>query len=124
MSRIVFSIMLLFATSAAADVRYFSAIRDVPIAPGFTESQNAIGFSADRGRLVMEQADGPASAQAVRDFYVASLPPLGWSLSPTADGALVFARGRERLTFDVSAASGRTRIRAQLVVQPAAMNGD
>ena len=125
MSRFVFAFALICAAPAAAETRYFSEIGDLPLPAGFTEVEAATGFDSGQGRLVMLRAEGAATSQAVRAFYLESLPPLGWSFSPSSDGgALLFRRGREQLTLNMSEHGERTRVTAQLVVRPASMNAD
>lgn len=115
---------LMCAAPASGEARYFSALSDVPMPPGFAESDGAVGFDGASGRLVAARAIGDLSEAAVRDFYIACLPQLGWALSPRADGVLVFQRGRERLSFTLRSESGRTYLSADLVVQSAPTGTD
>lgn len=125
MSRFVVPAAVLFiAVPFSADASYFRAIDDLPLPPGFTERDAGAGFDSGAGQIVLVQAEGQLSATAVRDFYDRALPALGWSRSPQPDGALVFQRGREQLSFTVEAASGRTLLGARLLVLPASMNAD
>lgn len=125
MSRFALAVVIALAAPTQADARYFSGIDDLPLPPGFTELVvSAESFAGPGGRIVLAQAEGAAPGLAVRDFYYEALPQLGWGLSPQADGSLVFQRGRERLSFTVETADGRTRLGARLVVLPASMNAD
>ena len=122
-SRSVFIAALICAAPAYAEARFFAHISDLPLPPGFTESTVAAPFEGD-GRLVFAEATGRGDGIAVRDFYYATLPQLGWSES-TEGGAVVFQRGRERLHLFVHReANGAVRLRVHLAVQPAAMNSD
>ena len=128
MSRFAFAAALACAAAAHAaahaEVRFFSAIEDVPLPPGFVERDAAPSFEGPGGRIVLAAAEGEAQGIVVRDFYYDSLPQLGWSVSPQPDEALVFQRGRERLSFTVQAEAGRTHLGVQLAVLPAATNAD
>lgn len=125
MSRaVVFASALICAAPALANVTYFAAIEDLPLPPGFAEREAPTAFDSAEGRLVLAYAEGELSGLAVRDFYYEALPPLGWSVSPQPDGALIFVRGREQLSFTVERRDGRTRLGARLVVAPAAMGAD
>lgn len=125
MSRaLAFAGMLVCAAPAWADAAYFSAIEDLPLPPGFVERDAGAAFESPEGRLVLVSAEGELPGLAVRDFYYDALPPLGWSVSPRPDGALVLQRGREELSFTVEQRDGRTRLGARLVVTPAAMDAD
>lgn len=116
---------LVLAAPALAEARYFSVIDDVPMPPGFTEvAASADDFSGPGGRILLSEAEGAGSDGAVRDFYEAALPQLGWAVSPQPNGALVFQRGREQLSFTLDSADGRTLLGVRLVVLPAPSNGD
>lgn len=123
MSRAVFIVALVCAAQAQAQTRYFDRIPDLPLPPGFTETNSGAGFDG-AGRLVFAEAEGAGDGLAVRDFYYDTLPQLGWSES-LESGAAVFQRGRERLhLFLIREGENRVRLRVQLAVQPASMNAD
>ncbi|MEZ5994447.1 MAG: hypothetical protein R3C25_01700 [Hyphomonadaceae bacterium] len=115
---------LTLAAPAYADASYFSAIEDLPMPPGFVEAGAASTFDAGGGRVVVVEAEGAADGAAVRDFYYEALPQLGWAVSPRTDGALVFQRGREELSFTLDRDDGRTRLGARLVTHPASTNAN
>lgn len=121
MSRALFMVVLACAAPASAQTHYFAAIEDVPLPPGFVEGETS-GFAGEGGRIVLAAAQGELSGLAVREFYYENLPRLGWSLSPQPDDALVFQRGRERLSFTVESTGGRTRLGVRLAVLPASMS--
>jgi hypothetical protein len=115
--------VLACAAPASAQTHYFAAIEDVPLPPGFVEGEaEASAFAGEGGRIVLAAAEGELSGLAVREFYHENLPRLGWSLSPQPDDALVFQRGRERLSFTVESTGGRTWLGARLAVLPASMS--
>lgn len=125
MSRVLTCVATLtLASPASAEVGYFAAIEDLPMPPGFAEAGEASTFDAGEGRIVLAFAEGDLPGLAVRDFYYEVLPQLGWSASPQLDGALVFQRGRERLSFTLEDVDGRTRLGARLAVSPASMEAD
>lgn len=116
MSRVVFLAAILCAAPAFAQTAYFTALDDLPLPPGFSESAPPGVFESAEGRLVALSAEGAGEGIAVRDFYYAALPALGWTESPRADGMLAFRRGRERLTFTVERVGARTLLGAQVLV--------
>ena len=124
MSRALFAAIAVLAAPAIAEAQFFAAIADLPLAPGLSESAAGFGFGGDRGRLIMAEAEGDAAPEAVRAFYLATLPALGWSHSPEGEGMLVFLRGRERLTLSIGGEDGRTRLSARLAMLPAPMRPD
>lgn len=86
---------------------FLNAIDDVPLFAGLTETAEPVVFESDMGRVVRTNASGNADYAAVRDFYLASLPSLGWKREGDAvGGKLVFAREYERLTVSVEPAAG------------------
>ena len=123
MSRALLFSMVVLAAPAFAEARFFRTLEDVPLPPGLTEVDAGFAFEGEAGRIVTARAEGRAAAAAVRDFYVDTLPALGWSLSPGGE-AIVFQRGRERLTLSISTRDAGTRLEARLVVRPASMSGD
>jgi hypothetical protein len=123
-SRFAFLAALIVAAPAFAEARYFSELPDLPLPPGFTETNTAAGFDGAHGRLVVADAMGVATSAQVQNFYAESLPALGWSVSPTNDGTIVFVRGREELRLELTSTGGRTHVHVQLIVRPAPSNGD
>jgi hypothetical protein len=117
------ALAVLIAPAYAEDARFFAGMEDVPLPPGFTETEAAPGFESAQGRLVFAAAEGAGPALAVRDFYYETLPELGWSVSDEG-GAAVFQRGRERLHFYIESEGRRVELRVHMVVRPAATGGD
>lgn len=124
MSRFVFTAALICAAPAVAETRFFAAIDDLPLPPGFSELDAGAAFESEGGRIILVHAEGRLSLLEVRDFYCEVLPPLGWAESPQPDGMLVFRRGREELSFTADRDGVHTRLGARLIVHPASMNAD
>ena len=124
MNRFAFAAALICASPAFADAAYFAAIEDLPLPPGFVERDAGAGFDSGEGRLVLAYAEGELSGVAVRDFYYDALPQLGWAVSPRPDGALVFQRGREELSFTFEREGASSRLGVRLVTHPAPTNGN
>lgn len=122
MSRVVLAAaMSALAAPAYADVAYFRDIPDLPVPPGFAETQADAPFEG-AGRIVFAEALGRYDeAIAARDFFYAALPALGWAES-VEEGAAVFQRGRERLHLFMIREGESVRLKVQLVVQPEAMD--
>lgn len=127
MSRLILALLAAFyvLTGAAfAETRFLSALDDVPLPAGFSETEGGFVFEGPEGRLIEARARGPASAEDCRDFFEETLPALGWAASPRANDALAFRRGRERLSVQVAEAGGAREIVVRLVTQPASMAPD
>ena len=82
----------------ADDAGFVGGFDDLPLADGLVEIGGAgVVFDTPEGRIVERYANGNANAEAVADFYTATLPALGWRpLAP-----LVFGRDAEALTITV-----------------------
>ena len=124
MSRFAFIVGIVCAAPAFANAAYFAAIDDLPLPPGFSEVAGGPPFETAEGSIVFAIAEGRLSAEQIRDFYSASLPELGWAVSPDPDGALVYQRGRETLTFAVREGAQRTRLSVRLVTHPVPTQAD
>lgn len=114
------------STPAYAETAYFTAIPDLPIAPGLGEAIDPFGsFVAGDGELVFAFASGRAAPDAVERFYAESLSALGWSLQPSPPGEeITYLRGRERLALHIAPQDGGTYLEVRLVIRPASMNAD
>lgn len=123
----VFIAALVCASPAWAETAYFSAIPDVPIAPGLDEVLDPVQPSivAWGSELTLASAHGRTSPEDVARFYRESLSPLGWSFEPSPRAQdLAFIRGRERLNLHIEAQDEGTFLRVRLIVQPASMDAD
>ncbi len=83
-------------TAALADA-FVPGTEDVPLMPGLAPvAGSSVVFDKPEGRIVEAQAAGKVARAAVRGFYEASLPRLGW----TAAGADAWRREGEVLRLD------------------------
>ncbi|HEX6959015.1 MAG TPA: hypothetical protein VF194_13600 [Ferrovibrio sp.] len=82
------------ATASLAAGRFLSIAEDVPLMPGLTENADAATvFDKPAGRIASTEASGAVSRAAVKQFYDATLPQLGWQ----AEGPAEYHRESERL---------------------------
>ncbi len=101
----VLAALLAAAPAHAAD--FLKAIEDVPVPAGLTETAEPTVFESGQGRVVRTNASGNADYSTVRNFYLESLPALGWKREADgAGGKLVFTREHERLTLSIEPAAG------------------
>jgi hypothetical protein len=85
-------------TGAGADA-YVEGIPDLPLMPGLTTlPDSGLVFDKPGGRIVEAFAEGSLTPEAVRSFYDATLPQLGWR----REGAGAYLREGERLKLDLS----------------------
>jgi hypothetical protein len=128
MSRaLIVAAALAVAPAAYAEARFFTAIEDLPLAPGLEEAGPAFWFDDANGRIIGVVARGWTDPYEVRRFYLDTLPALGWAYTPGAgvDGELVFQRGRERLALDISPYyGGGVQVETRLFIRPAPSRND
>ncbi len=97
--------------------RFSSYIDDLPIMPGLNETDQGYAFDLFQGgRMAEVRLNGAADAQAVRSFYAAILPRLGWT--PTGPEVYIYKRGRERMIFRVEPAKSGPGLNVVFVVTP------
>lgn len=109
------SVLALFIGSAGAWAEgYLSALPDMPLAAGLSEMPDeALLFDKPEGRILRLSATRMAAATdtAIRQFYVATLPNLGWRAQPA--GA---AQNAPDLTFTRKGENLRITLRADRVI--------
>lgn len=99
--------LVLVATATAHAADFLKAIDDVPLAVGLIEKADPVVFESEQGRVVKTSASGSADFGVVRDFYMATLPSLGWKQDGQGQGGkLAFTREHERLTLSIEPAAG------------------
>ncbi|MBI1260133.1 MAG: hypothetical protein GC184_00250 [Rhizobiales bacterium] len=116
LSGFLFSVMMATAllaaplTMAAARAEphtgYLDAVEDMPLMNGLSETgEGGIVFDKPTGRIVRAAAQGPVSPEAVRAFYIETLPALGWERAPKLElfsDLLIFRREGERLEIQIA----------------------
>ncbi len=78
---LVSGILAPVSASLAQSPVFLSVIEDLPLMPGFVENTDAaLKFETEAGRIAEITASGPGTASAVVEFYSRTLPQLGWHL--------------------------------------------
>lgn len=93
---------------------------DLPLMPGLVEQADArAAFDKLEGRILETQLAGTVSLTETRTFYQDAVTGLGWQALPeaTSAAALVFVRGSDRLTIDLTQAG--TLVLVRLLLEPA-----
>ena len=115
MNRLIAALFLLvaaFPPVTALSVSFFTAIEDMPVAPGLTEkADSGVTFDTPGGRIVSVEALGNVRIPAVRAFYAKALPPLGW----VSYGTDAYRRDGERLTLRFAAGNGHLTVLFRVV---------
>jgi hypothetical protein len=99
-------------SEARAAAGFLSIAEDVPLMPGLAENADAAAvFDKPSGRIANAEAKGAVSADAVRRFYAATLPQLGWQ----ALSGEQYRRDRERLRLSFAGRDGALTVRFELL---------
>lgn len=110
---------LVWAAPASAETAYFSAIEDLPIAPGLSETADRFDFAdaAAGVRIIGASARGRGRAEDARAFYRASLPALGWAVSVGSGGEneTVYLRARQHLSLSFRQRADQLELDVQLI---------
>lgn len=108
------------AETVAARPSFFSALPDVPVMQGLAEvpDQTYI-FDVPEGRIIESLAElKDVAPAAVLEFYLASLPQLGWKSVEATGLSAAYAREQERLVLEFETVDSRRFLK--LRVGPAA----
>jgi hypothetical protein len=90
-------LMLALPAAAARADDFVAGTEDVPLMPGLAPvAGSSLVFDKPQGRIVEAQAAGKLTREAVRQFYAATLPQLGWR----ALGSNAWRREGETLRLD------------------------
>ena len=86
---------------------FIAGFEDVPLMEGMTQiSKDTISFGNEESRFVEAYITGESTSfQEVADFYVKTLPQLGWNYQGQRDHALLFYRESELLEIAQEIAS-------------------
>lgn len=96
---------------AHAAAGFLSIAEDVPLMPGLAENADAAAvFDKPSGRIASTEAKGAVTANAVRQFYAATLPQLGW----TRQNSEEFRREKEQLRLGFVGRDGALTVRFEL----------
>lgn len=106
---VLFTVLIAFVpiTAQAKPAPFFEAVSDMPLMPGFTEqSEQTAIFDKPHGRIVKVEAVGAAPVKAAQQFYLKTLPNLGWNYT----GNKRFVRDGEEMVLDFVRVNAQTKI--------------
>jgi len=99
-------------SAAHAASGFLSIAEDVPLMPGLSENADAATvFDKPTGRIGSTEAKGNVTRPAVKQFYAATLPQLGWR----AEGTDEYRRDTERLKISFAGRDGALTVRFELL---------
>lgn len=91
---------------------FLSIAEDVPLMPGLSENADAATvFDKPTGRIGSTEAKGNVTQIAVKQFYAATLPQLGWQSA----GSEQYRRDTERLKISFAGRDGALTVRFELL---------
>jgi hypothetical protein len=94
---------LLVVATLAHGADFVAGTEDLPLMPGLAQlDTDSVVFDKPEGRIVEAKARGKLSLAAVRDFYGATLPQLGWH----ATGGNAWRREGEMLHLVIEGRDG------------------
>ena len=122
MHRLLFSLILSVvivapvSTTAQQVARFLSVMEEMPLMPGLVEvTDAAVSFDGPSGRIVEAFVAGGVQADAVRAFYAATLPQLGWARQTNGE----YRRDSEILRLEVvPAPAGAKGAGVRFVLRP------
>lgn len=96
---ILLASLCVFSTAGAAEPSGFmSVLDDMPLMQGLTEDLDAaMVFNSGAGRVIEAAASGEIEPEKITDFYVHTLPQLGWIRRK----GQTFVRGGEVLRLEI-----------------------
>lgn len=101
--------------SAWAADKFVAGFEDLPLMPGLSQmTGTSVLFDTPQGRIVQASAVGDVSRLELLQFYVETLPQLGW----TRVGEEEFRREGEQLRFEFKVVPNGLEVR--FLVEPAA----
>ncbi len=108
----VAGLLLAAVPAVAAEPAFLSEFEDLPLMPGLIEdTDRGMVFDSPSGRVIEAVAAGAVTAEAVRSFYAATLPELGWQ--PAGDDS--FRREAEVLRLEISAEGSGVAVKFALL---------
>ena len=123
MRGLFFSVILIVLIVAPASItaqqgaRFLSVMEEMPLMPGLVEVLDAaVIFDGPSGRIIEAFVAGSVQVDAIRAFYAAALPQLGWIRQANGE----YRRDAEILRVEVGPApAGAKGADARFVLRPA-----
>ena len=103
--------------TAQQGARFLSVMEEMPLMPGLVEVKDAaVIFDGPSGRIIEAFVVGSVQVDAIRAFYAAALPQLGWARQANGE----YRRDAEILRVEVGPApAGAKGADARFVLRPA-----
>ncbi len=74
---------------------------DIPLISGMTKSEDSsIGFDSSSGSIISSSYESTKNKKAIAEFYLNSLPQLGWQIINKNENKISFKRDNEELEIE------------------------
>ncbi len=87
-------------------MEFVEGSKDIPLAKGLSKNSNDddLGFDSEGGSVVFISYKNEVGTKEVRDFYLKTLPQMGWEMSKNNDSSnlniIDFVRDNEKLEIE------------------------
>jgi hypothetical protein len=84
-----------------ASEEFAQGSEDVPLLLGMEKIyEDSIGFDSNSGSIVSSTYTSDLDQKAVRDFYIKTLPQMGWKIVKNLETKVAFKRDKENLDIE------------------------
>ena len=85
---------------------------DVPLLVGMEKiSEYSLGFDSNSGSIVSSTYNSNLNQKEVRDFYIKTLPQMGWQIVKNLEEKIALKRERENLEIEFLQENGKAVVR-------------
>lgn len=84
-----------------ASEEFAQGSEDIPLLVGMEKiSGDSLGFDSNSGSIISSSYEVKADFKKVRNFYLETLPQMGWKLVQNGEKSAVFKRDKEKLEIE------------------------
>jgi len=95
-----------------ASEEFAQGSEDVPLLIGMEKiSEDSLGFDSSSGSIVSSSYATKLKEKDVRNFYIKTLPPMGWKLVKNMENKIVLKREKENLEIEFAKEDGKNVVR-------------
>lgn len=85
---------------------------DIPLLVGMEKiSDDSVGFDSNSGSIISSSYVSENDKKQIRDFYLKTLPQMGWQIVKNVENESSFKRDREKLEIEFVAENGKKVVR-------------
>ncbi len=95
-----------------ASEEFAQGSEDVPLLVGMEKiSEDSLGFDSNSGSIVSSTYASDLNQKEVRDFYLKTLPQMGWKIVKNIETKVVLKRDKENLDIEFLKEGGKEVVR-------------